>query len=112
MARKKKELKWNVCVERNGEFVSYNVFDHYSFDEAVRKDFKKYKDDFNAFADKLKSEAMYYYWSKCEWEMLLSTWPPCDRYQPKKVDVYDQLCLNWEQFLLYTWVTLGGALKV
>lgn len=46
---------------------------------------------------------MYYFWSKCEWEIILSDFPPSDRFKKKKVDVYEQVMLNWDKFINYLW---------
>ena len=45
----------------------------------------------------------YYYRSKCEWEVIVSSWPPSDRVPERKVDVYDQVMLNWDVFIGYVW---------
>jgi len=112
MPRKKKELIWNVYVENfnRREIEIHNVFDHVGFLEDVRKDYKKCKNDFAAFEEKLKSNVMYYYWSKCEWEIILTSWPPRKDFKESKIDVYDQLRLNWDEFVKYTWTALGGTL--
>lgn len=52
---------------------------------------------FEAYEQILDRECMYYYWSKCEWEVIVSAWPPRDG-SDKKIDVYSQLKANWEQF--------------
>lgn len=44
-----------------------------------------------------------YYWSKCEWEIILSHWPPRKNAQELKIDVYDQVMLNWPIFCDYIW---------
>lgn len=46
---------------------------------------------------------MYYFWSKCEWEIILSDFPPSKKFQEKKVDVYEQVMLNWDIFINYVW---------
>lgn len=108
--------------------------------EQVPKDWSVKK--FNALAKKLESESdrffeneirlqtQYYFWAKCEWEVVITSWPPyidveqIDQLKAKveehdskyswkqlridvsptvgeKIDVYDQLRANWEQFILY-----------
>ena len=46
---------------------------------------------------------MYYFWSKCEWEIILSDWPPSDTFCKEKIDVFDQVMLNWDIFVDYIW---------
>ena len=46
---------------------------------------------------------MYYYWSKCEWEIILSAWPSRKDFNEEKIDVFDQINLNWDRFADYVW---------
>lgn len=39
----------------------------------------------------------YYFWAKCEYEVIISAWPPKDR-SDRKIDVYTQLKENWDIF--------------
>lgn len=103
--RKKKELEWNVYYEDfNGKkIVPFNIFHHTRFNEDVKKSFKKNKNDFETFKKETKSNLMYYYWSKCEWEIILSAWINSGRVPEVKVDVYDQVMLNFDLFAKYVW---------
>ena len=49
----------------------------------------------------LESDARYYFWSKCEYEMIIHSWP--EQKNDQKVDVYQQLKLNWPIFLDFFW---------
>ena len=40
---------------------------------------------------------MYYFWSKCEYEVIVSAWPPRDGSE-RKIDIYTQLKENWDIF--------------
>ena len=55
------------------------------------------------FADKLRSSLMYYYWSKCEWEIIVGPWCGGRDTKEIKIDVFDQVMYNWEHFLEYVW---------
>lgn len=44
---------------------------------------------------------MYYMWSKCEYEIILSPWT--GRADDIKIDVYDQIMMNWNSFVDYVW---------
>ena len=46
---------------------------------------------------------MYYFWSKCEYEIIVTCNPEWDRFKKEKIDVYDQLQLNWNKFVDYIW---------
>ena len=98
-------LTWNVYVGKfNSQHIEiYNIFDHISFLGDCRKAAKKYKSDKAAFEESVWSSLMYYFWSKCEWEILLQHWPPHQDFKDEKVDVFDQVRLNWDAFIDYLW---------
>ena len=128
-------MTWNVyrenfnsrCIER------WNVFKHHSFTLFVEKALKLYKTnkiDYQEFDKRIRTEAQYYFWSKSEHEVVITSWPPhIDRVrlirladtvskdpdgrvytiEPmvyEKVDIYDQLNLNWDAFVNYI-ITFG-----
>lgn len=100
---KKQRLEWNV-IEYNINSRSldvYNVFWHFGFLNDTKKNAKKNKDNKEEFLSNLKRDAMYYFWSKCEWEIVVSSWPTGDA--EEKIDVYDQLAFNWDKFSEYVW---------
>ena len=128
-----KDLKWNVyCGDINGKKIKiFNIFEHNRFCEDIERYFKKYKNK-DEFAAHLRHSLMYYYWSKCEWEVVVTEWVPhitikeLDRLNAErektlkeynrepyslyvnpdvaiKIDVYDQIVNNWEIFLDYVW---------
>ena len=98
-------LKYYVRIENVNQrgFEPYNVFYHEYFVKDMQKNFKKNKDNREAFHEQLKRDARYYFWSKCEWEIIISSWPPSDRIKEIKVDAYDQLNMNWDVFTDYVW---------
>lgn len=128
-----KDLKWIVYRhDFNGQKIkTFNIFDHGRFCEDVEKHFKKYKNK-DEFAEHLKRSLMYYYWSKSEWEVVITEWVPhitmeeLDRLNTerektlkeynrepyvlyinpdvgKKIDVYEQVMNNWDIFFDYVW---------
>lgn len=82
---------FNVAVydiNRN-EFIYYDVMPY------LIRCYKKEKDKpetFEEFKKFVKDEAMYQFWGRCEYEIILVDWP-CSKKQ-KKIDVYDQICMN------------------
>lgn len=44
---------------------------------------------------------MYHFWSRCEYEVIIREW--CGREAERKVDIYEQLMLNWDRFIDYCW---------
>ena len=123
--------KWNVYIEdiNSRKIVLFNVFDHRSFSKDVETLLNKHLPK-ELFSEELKQRCMYYFWSKCEWEIVISSWPVSidakewDRIErdrnewlkkyktnPKvlnisptvesKIDVYRQLEANWAAFVDY-----------
>ena len=97
-------LKWNVFYHsvNKQEIVTLNVFNHWRFSEDVENNLKKIKDK-DEFAEKLRHDLMYYFWSKSEYEIIISPW--CGERNTKdiKVDIYTQVMNNWDIFLDYVW---------
>lgn len=98
-------LEWNVfCENFNRKSIEvYNVFNHYGFLKDCIEIAQKLSDDEENFKDQIKRSLMYFFWSKCEWEIILSDWPPSKKFNDKKVSVYDQIMLNWGIFIDYIW---------
>lgn len=95
-------LNWNVYYyNQNIDTIEpFNVFSHRGFYRAVLDIFNKYQhmDEFEEAVDK---EAMYYFWCKAEYEVFVSDWFKGDA--KAKIDIYDQLKLNWNRFIDYLW---------
>lgn len=98
------KLEWNVFIEdfNNKKISPYNVFNHISFLTNCAKAAKKAKDK-DEFAALVRRELHYYFWCKCEYEIILSCWPPHDSFPDRKVDISTQIELNWDRFVEYLW---------
>lgn len=121
-------LVWNVYTHNfnTNNIEVHNIFNHSALLNKIKELTKKYKDNKEEFEKELKSWIMYYYWSKCEWEVIITSFPAyiekeeLDRldkevvkyrtsinlYSGKKIDVYDQIELNWDIFFNYVWATI------
>lgn len=97
-------MEWNVVRDdmNTRQFKPFNIFNHYYFFEDCKKEYKKHKNNKEEFLSRVKRCLQYYFWSKCEWELILSPWPPRDEPQ-KKVDAFGQVMLNWDRFSEYIW---------
>lgn len=122
---------WNVFREdfNSREIVVYNIFQHIAFYDAVKQIAKK-RPDKETFANKVGNELSYYFWSKSEYEVIVTSWPAyIDRVelcrltdthekfkdQPtpykininpevgEKIDIYTQVVMNWNQFIDYSY---------
>ena len=129
------ELVWNVIrINMNTDEVEVeNLLEknHYLWNE-VKEILKKNKNiSFEEFEDKVDHSIMYMYWSRFEYEHVITTFPPhlsleglekankerdekiknwgsCRFVQApievgEKVDIYFQVQLNWTAFITYLW---------
>ena len=99
------KLEWNVYIEdvNRNNITVYNIFDHPLFLKDVIEAYSKHKDNYNQFCEKVDRSLHYFFWSKCEWEIILSAWPPYEKFKEEKIDVYQQVMLNRDIFFKYIW---------
>ena len=97
-------MKWNVYNYdfNSNEIIVFNIFEHGTFLKYI-KDAIKESTSKEEFAKKLKAELQYYFWSKCEYEVLVSPWIGRKEPVQKKIDVYDQIMNNWHVFVDYVY---------
>lgn len=95
-------IEWYVYYHDSNkqEIIKWNIFNHGSFKKEVGVLLRE-RIDKDDFSEKLKREAMYYFWSKCEYEIILSPWTR--RADDIKIDVYDQIMMNFDRFVDYCW---------
>lgn len=102
---------WNVYrLDFNTKKITvFNIFEHNKFEKEVKKLLDSDIDK-SLFSEKLRSLLFYYYASKCEYEIGVTSWPPCaideKTKEPKiyeKIDIYQQVKLNWDAFVDYLW---------
>lgn len=105
MGAKLPTLEWNVVYMSWNErqIKKFNIFAHDYFFEDCARSYRKCGEDREAFLAEIRKILGYYFWSKCEWEIILSAWPPNERMKESKVDVCDQVVLNWDRFADYVW---------
>lgn len=131
---RKYNLTYYVYVENinKRKIEKYNVLNDGIIEEILKrtKGFDK-----KAFAEEVEHIIMYHYWSRSEWEVILTDWPThispeelarlnneVDKYEKEygrepysicvnlkteeKIDVYDQVMTNWNIFIDYVWENL------
>lgn len=119
-------MEWNVYyINMSTEKVeTLNVFDHHGFWEDIKTICRKEFNTKTTFAKKIKESAIYFFWCRYEYEIIITTFPPqithkeFDRLnsideivhsydvnlkRETKIDIYDQLNLNWNHFIEYLW---------
>lgn len=92
-------MAWYVFYyDQNKErVVKWNIFDHVEFTENFKiLCSKHYAPD--KFSSELQHIARYYFWSKYECEIFIEPW---NSDKSAKIDVFDQLMLNWDAFAKY-----------
>lgn len=69
------DLEWNVFIYgiNKRQMQIFNVFEHGRYRQEI-VELLNHKDDYTqeGFKEKVKSLTMYYYWYKCEWEILIA----------------------------------------
>lgn len=93
---------WKVMLYDNGRARAYNVFNNISFNKAVQEEIMSVPElTFEFIEQRVKELAQWQFWSRCEYEFLVTGWPPSTHDKPYKLDVYEQLRMNWDQFINY-----------
>lgn len=96
--------EWYVYIyDSNARKIKrYNVFHSFRFNKCCKDAFKKFRktEQIDELKKEIKSSAMYSFWSKYEYEIMLSGLPA--ETEEQRIDVYDQLCMNWDAFFEYT----------
>ena len=84
-----------------GKIRPLNVFDHGGFRHDVEEILQKKDLDRDAFSKEIRSSMMYYFWSKCEYEVIIKEWVgvPAQLH----VDIFQQVDMNWNHFIDYLW---------
>ena len=134
----KNNLAYYVYIENFNlrKIEKYNVLSEHII-ECIKKETKDINEK-SDFAERVKRILMYHFWSKSEWEVIITDWPAhievvevtrlererdeyFGRYNKlpyslgvnlkvaEKIDVYDQIMLNWEIFIDYLWNNLVGG---
>ena len=138
----KNEPDWNVIIGNfnSNDFKLFNILgkDGYLLNDIKVKVKRKIIDpeDFNSFAKEVQSSLMYQYWSRTEYEIILTSWPTfmsIENFEKtkaeyeaakkiheengwkgpyhihpyldteEKIDVYEQVMMNWIPFINYLW---------
>jgi hypothetical protein len=102
--KEQKKMQWYVWrYNVNSQIIDkYNVFEHRSFCNDIRE-LLELDLNIDDFAEELKNAVQYYFWAKCEHEIVITGWPTSHSDVDLKVDIYDQIRLNWDIFVKYVW---------
>jgi hypothetical protein len=91
--KKRKPIPFNVIIDdvKAQEFKSYDVMPYFirCYDTTKKDKLPKTFDEFKEF---VKSNSMYMYWARCQYEVVVHSWP-CDHIK-QKIDVHWQIMMN------------------
>ena len=87
-------LVFNVIVYNfnTKKFVPYNIFTYLEreFKKSSLKDMSK-----ESLMSWILDKSQYMFWGRCEYEVILSPWPPNENVS-RKIDVFEQIEMNIE----------------
>lgn len=97
-------MKWEVFRYdiNQRKIVHWDIFEHYSFINdcmVIYNELCSMKIDFLEFQKRVESKARWYFWCKSEHEILIRGWCGAKGDEEIKVDIFEQLKLNWEAFI-------------
>lgn len=97
-------LEWNVYFAdiNKLKILVFNVFNHQAFYNDLKYELNGINDKLD-FERILERNCLYYFGAKCEYEIILTCCPEWDRFNKGKIDIYNQLQLNWNKFVNYVW---------
>lgn len=104
-------LVWNVYhySHSSNKIEVWNIFHSTGFSEGIEKIIKKkYKKEI--FAEKIKSELMYHFWTNYMYEVTVCKYPrPETSEGDVRIDVFDQVMLNFDAFIDYLYANSYGT---
>jgi hypothetical protein len=103
MKLKNVKLEWYVLMwdSNNKKVVNYNVLGQELIEELHKKIVKKKTiTNYNELKESIRSWCMYYYWSKCECEIMVGgLFAEEDEYE--KIDAWRQIEMNLDRMCEY-----------
>lgn len=99
------ECDYYPCGElKKYDIIPYLVDKYESLSRKNRPNLRLY----NSVKEFIVKECRYQFWSRCEYEIIISSWP--DEINKKKIDVYDQIVLNIDIItkILTSYLTMLG----
>lgn len=73
-------------------FEPYNVMPYLIEEYKKKKKKKKQPTSFEEFKRFIEGASMYMYWCRCEYEIILTSWPNEDKQD--KIDIHQQIMMN------------------
>lgn len=106
----KNELEWYAMYwSWNEKRLQYENVIREDLIKDVKKAIRENK-SYDEIKDKVRLNLMYHFWSKCEWEMIVTDLALADE-REEKIDVYFQLCPNLDRITEYLITNLAPRKK-
>lgn len=115
---KKLKFEWYVLNEddfRTRKIKPFNIFNNWSLLEATNKlcvEYKRKKMTFEDFTEELRCLIMWQEWSRCEYEIFVSSMFAKDDSEVYKVDCYEQALPNIKLIAKYVLEEYYPRLKI
>ena len=105
---------FNVLIENHDKFEPYDIMPRlkYSYIEMIERvqeygesEYRHYLNTTKEIDEWLDRALRYMFWSKCEYEIILSPWPPYTNdkgeevilpKRSRKIDIYEQCMMNFD----------------
>ena len=83
-------LIWDINARR---LTTYDVLPYFrrAYEEKKKTDRPTTREEWIKFVE---SAGKYMFWSRCEWEIIVSEWPPAKEDRSVKIDVWHQINNN------------------
>lgn len=87
-------MKYNVILWdiNKREFIPYDIFPYLRKAYQEAKERNEEPKTFEEFKEFIRKESMYMWWSRCQYEILISDWPTQSK--TEKIDVHYQVMMN------------------
>jgi hypothetical protein len=90
-----------LIFDPNGkDFIPYDILPY--FRDTYNRCKKSIKPkNYESLRDFILAQSLYQFWSRCEYEIILQSWPNADK--SKKIDVHDQIKMNIDVISSILW---------
>ena len=94
-------MEWNVYRydSNSNSIVVWNIFNHKCFHDDVQKAIHTWFLSDEDFEEAIQRSLRYFFWGRCEYEILLASWPGEEILE--KIDIFQQVMANWNHFIAY-----------
>lgn len=108
-----KVITWNFSTDRV-EHYDIMPYLYRKLEEKRKKKQITLKDlTLERLKEFIDNESKYQFWARCEYEVILSSWPPRENGHEHKMDVYEQIHMNLDNIakLMYDDLQKGKSAK-